>query len=104
MLIGAWQPAARAAARTHAPPAGALCGLDPCTGPAGGACGWGRAPPPMAEAAVGDYAIMQGAFVHPAGSAFAAERTLHFLERNQIAERVSGFLLMEHQTGPPLKG
>jgi hypothetical protein len=60
--------------------------------------------PPMAEAAVGDYAIMQGAFVHPAGSAFAAERTLHFLERNQIAERVSGFLLMEHQTGPPLKG
>ena len=28
--------------------------------------------PPMAEAAVGDYAMMQGAFMHPAGGAFAA--------------------------------
>ena len=64
----------RSGGRSHAPPVGALCGLDPCTGPGGGACGWAGPRLPMAEVAVGDYAMMQGAFmhVHPAGRAFAA--------------------------------
>ena len=76
MLIGArWQPLAlgRPLARMRLQRV-RFVGLIRAQRPAGGACGWGRAPldpQPMAEAAVGDYAMMQGAFMHPAGGAFA---------------------------------
>ena len=70
MLIGAWR-AARAAARMRLLRV-RFVGLTRAQVRLVARVGGAGPRPPMAEAAVGDYAMMQGAFMHPAGGVFAA--------------------------------